>query len=80
MPSIRLGLVHLFPTILGSTNQSISKTPMGGRVKGASSRPDAIAVQTNLRVSHGRKLHDSDQGSFVQLVEINGYEDSTKTN
>ncbi|RII09966.1 hypothetical protein CUC08_Gglean005956 [Alternaria sp. MG1] len=80
MPSIRLGLVHLFPTILGSTNQSISKTPLGGRVKGASSRPDAIAVQTNLRVSHARKPHDSDQGSFVQLVEINGYEDSTKTN
>ncbi|KAG9188993.1 hypothetical protein G6011_05861 [Alternaria panax] len=31
MPSIRLGLVQLFPTLLGSTNQSVSKPQYGGR-------------------------------------------------
>jgi hypothetical protein len=37
-------------------------------------------VQANLRVSHARKPHDSDQESSMQLVEINKYADSTETN
>lgn len=79
MPSIRLGLVHLFPTFLGSTNQSISE-PLGSRGKGTILRPNTIAVQTDFRVSHARKPQDSDQGSLVQLVDIDAYANSSKTN
>jgi hypothetical protein len=84
MPSIRLGLTRLFPKLLGSSNNSVSKDAYGKGGTGATGgrsrsqgphsvfNPNEISVQTTFKVSHGRKgpKSDDDERSFVQLVEI----------
>jgi hypothetical protein len=72
MPSIRLGLARLFPKILGSTRGSGSKqyeVKSGGHDE-SGLNANSIAVHTSFRISHARKPQTNDEGSFVQLVEI----------
>jgi hypothetical protein len=85
MPSIRLGMTRLFPKLLGSSVNSITKETYGNGATGTGTgrnrtgrhsvnafNPNEISVQTTFKVSHGRKppKADDDERSFVQLVEI----------
>jgi hypothetical protein len=93
MPSIRLGLTRLFPKLLGSSNQSITKETYGngGTGTAACSRnnqrhelsgfnANEINVQTTFKVSHGRKAQKTqdDERSFVELMEIDADSKSSK--
>ncbi|KAH7072594.1 hypothetical protein FB567DRAFT_538441 [Paraphoma chrysanthemicola] len=80
MPAIRLSLVRLFPTILGSTAHSTYKDTHatgvgrsgGGTLQGLGS--GGISAKTTFRVSsHMRKTQSSEnEEGFMQLVEIGG--------
>ncbi|KAF2740593.1 hypothetical protein EJ04DRAFT_481726 [Polyplosphaeria fusca] len=78
MPSLRLGLARLFPRFLGSTAQkSASKVTTAGRLDSTMLGGNTISVQTSFQVSRGKKPQTDEQGSFVQLVEIDGDAKST---
>ncbi|KAH7078145.1 hypothetical protein BKA63DRAFT_509850 [Paraphoma chrysanthemicola] len=78
MPAIRLGLVRLFPRILGSTSNSTYKDTNGTGLGHSGGRTlqglgtSGISAKTTFRVSsHMRKTQSSDnEGGFMQLVEI----------
>lgn len=80
MPALHLGLQRIFPKILGSTHQSYSKPIGASRSEGNTVDRSTIAVQTSFKVSHSRKPQTNDEGSFVQLVEIDGDAKSARTN
>ncbi|KAH8719142.1 hypothetical protein GQ44DRAFT_624042, partial [Phaeosphaeriaceae sp. PMI808] len=79
MPALNLGLQRIFPKILGSSHQSISKPTGTGQSEGNRLNPDTIAVQTSFKVSRSMKPQTNDVRSFVQLVEIDGDARSTQT-
>lgn len=84
MPSIRLGLAHIFPKILGSSVNSNSKQSgpnnSHGNTRGTNWSVNGIGVTTSVRVSHARRPQTNDHASFVQLVEIDADQKSAKSN
>ncbi|KAK3201487.1 hypothetical protein GRF29_185g1119024 [Pseudopithomyces chartarum] len=82
LPSIRLGLARLFPKIMGSSvgNSKPSKQNNShGNTLGTNWSVNGIGVTTSVRVSHAKRPQTNDQASFVQLVEIDADQKSSKS-